>query len=88
MAKSRLGKKASRKLAVENMKKLIDSKFENVAFSDKKALFIDLENWARETMNSESCEIFLEALYGAKTTQDIQLEIGVEKALEKVFGGK
>lgn len=86
--KSRKGKKASRRLAIENMKKLIDRDFENVAFNDRKTIFISLENWARENMNPESCEIFLEALYGAKSTQDIQLEIGVERALEKVSGGK
>ena len=89
MSRSKKGKKASRKLAIENLKKLIDEKFENVNFDDRRTLFDNLQKWAKDTMSEEACEMFLEALYKAKSTQDIQLTIGLEKALERIdFGGK
>ena len=89
MSRSRLGKKASKKLAIENLKKLIDEKFEKVNFDDRRKLFEDLQAWAKNTMNEEACDMFIQALYEAKSTQDIQLTMALENALERIdFGGK
>lgn len=89
MSKSRKGKKASRKLAIENLKKLIETKFKECKFDDRTKLFKELEKWAKESLGEEQCELFLIALYNADCTQDIQKTIGLEKALDKIgFGGK
>jgi len=87
--KSRKGKKASRRLAVENMKKLIDEKFSKCKFDDREKLFDNLQKWAYESLSKEACEIFIEALYNADSTQDIQMTRTLTKALERIgFGGK
>lgn len=87
--RSRKGKKASKTLAINNLKKLIDEKFEKCNFDDRRTLFEDLQKWAKDNLGETQYELFIEALYQAKSTQDIQMTIALEKALEKVnFGGK
>lgn len=88
MAKSRKGKKASRSLCIKKMNDLIENKFKNVNFDDRTKLFQELEKWAKKELSEEQCEIFLEALYNADCTQDIQMTLGLEKALDKFMGGK
>lgn len=85
MSRSRKGKQASRKLAIENLKKLIEERFCKCNFDDRRKLFEDLQVWAKQNLGKEQCELFLEALFNAKCTQDIQLTIGLENALGKVF---
>ena len=82
-------KKAQRKCAVDNLKKLIDEKFAKCNFDDRQTLFVELEKWGKESLSEEACDMFLEALYNAKSTQDIQFDIAVEKAFESMgLGGK
>lgn len=88
MAKSRHGKQASRTLAIKQFKKLINERFIQCSLKDRKALFLNLENWAKTELNETGCEMFLEALYGADITQDIQREIALDNALSKIKGDK
>ena len=82
--RSRKGKKASKTLAINNLKKLIDEKFKKCNFDDRRKLFEDLQAWAKDNLGETQYELFLTALYEAESTQDIQLTIGLEKALEKI----
>ena len=84
MAKSRKGKQASKNLLIKRFEKLIDDKFAKCPFDNRTELFEELEKWAKNELNEECCEMFLEALYNAKSTQDTQLTIGLEKAIERI----
>lgn len=84
MSKSKRGKKATRNTCIKQLQSVITSKFEKVNFDDRRKLFEDLEKWARETMGEQQLDLFLEALYSAPITQDIQITIALEKALERI----
>lgn len=60
---------------------VIQNAFDKCPFNARKTLFKELENWANQSMGGEAREIFLEALYNAKCTQDVQLMLVVEKAI-------
>jgi len=76
--------KKTRKELVNQFIKTINKKFEDCPLKDRKKLFKELEQWAYSELNQECCEIFIEALYKAKATQEAQMEIGIEKALKKI----
>ena len=84
MAKSRRGK--TKRFAINMQKRLIDSKFKECPKGKEKELFLMLENWAKSDLTEEQSEIFLTALYGANATQEIQMEIAIDRALEKMKG--
>lgn len=87
--KSKKGKQASKRIAIKQLTKLIDEKFKNCNFDDRRQLFEDLQVWAKDNLGETQYELFIEALYNAQSTQDIQLTIGLEKALNKIeLGGK
>ena len=85
MSKSRKGKQASKNLLIKRFEKIIDDKVAKCPFDKRTELFEELENWAKSELNDECCDMFLEALYNAQSTQDIQLSIAVEKAIIKHF---
>lgn len=84
MSKSKKGKKSSRNLAIKQLKKHIDEKFLKCPLMDRKQLFIELKEWGESL--GENGEIFLEALYQAESTQQTQLEIALDDALNKIEG--
>lgn len=85
MAKSRIGKKASKNLMIKKFEKLIDEKIAKCPFDKRTDMFLELEKWANKELNQECCDIFLTALYNAQSTQDIQITIAFEKAIIKHF---
>ena len=85
MAKSRKGKQAIENMLVLQFEKLINEKFEKCPFDKRTEMFEELEKWAYKELNEECCEIFIKALHNAQITQDIQISIGLEKALKKIM---
>lgn len=86
MSKSKKGKKASKNLAIKQIKKYINEKFIECPLKDRKKLFIELKEWGESL--GENGEIFLEALYQDESTQQTQLEIALDDALNKIEGKK
>jgi len=76
-------KKTKREL-IKQFEKTLNEKFECCPITKRKALFKQLEEWAYSELNDQCCELFIEALYSAKATQPIKMEIGVEEALKKL----
>ena len=74
----------NKKALVKKFEKLIDEKFEKQPINKRTALFVMLEEWAKKELDEECCEIFLEALYGAKATKDCQFCLSVGNALAKI----
>lgn len=84
MSKSRKGKKASKKLAIEQLKALINKKFEECPQDLRKKLFLDLEKWGQEL--GENGELFRLALYSAENTQETQMLIALDEGLKRIRG--
>lgn len=66
---------------------LINKQFDKCPFIFRKALFINLEDYAQKSLGGEAQEIFLKALYEAERTQDIQILMIVDKAVGKIMKG-
>ena len=73
------------KYLIKKFEKLIDEKFAKCPFDKRTELFEELENFAKNELHIKYCEIFLTALYNAQSTQDVQLTIGLEKAIERII---
>ena len=86
MAKSRKGK--TKRFAINMQKRLIDSKFKECPKGKEKDLFLMLEEWGKEHLKDQQQEIFLTALYEAESTQSAQMELALDKGLEKIRGAK
>ena len=72
------------KLLLKKLTQYLDEKFSSTPINLRKKLFNDLESWAKEEMNEECCVIFLSALYNAKSTQEVQMEIALDKAVKTI----
>lgn len=70
---------------IKSFEKIIDDKFNACDITKHKRLFLSLEKWAREDLNDECCDIFLEALYNAKSTQDTRILLAVERGVSKIL---
>lgn len=68
---------------IEEMQKSIDEKLNNIPFDERKKVFIQLEEMAHEEMNGKCQELFLKALYTAKSTFDVVIVLQVERALKE-----
>ena len=84
MSQSKKGKKASFNLVVKQCEKIINEKFINCPFNLREELFINLEKWANEELGETQKDIFLKALYNAKETQETQLLININKAINNI----
>ena len=73
---------------VAKFKTIIDNKFNECPLNKKKALFESLEEWAKTELDEKQSQLFLEALYDAQSTQNAQLEIALDKALNKIEGNQ
>ena len=71
---------------IQELQAIIDKRMTDYPLKDRKQLFLELEKMAHDEFEGEQQEAFLEALYTAKTTQHIQMEIGIDKALAKIRG--
>ena len=72
------------------MKQDIKKAFEQCAINERKALFKELENWAKTTheLSKEASELFIKALYECEATQGAQLECALDNALTRIKGAK
>lgn len=77
-----------RQKLIKDLQAIVDKRMTDYPLKDRKQLFKELEKMAYEEFKGEQQELFLEALYTAKTTQNIQMEIGLDKALAKIRGQK
>ena len=80
---------AKRERLIKKIKKQINEDFEECPINKRKGLFIGLEEWGKGIENDEARDIFLTALYDAENTQDTQILLAVDKAVDKLQqGGK
>ena len=86
MAKSRKGKKSIKAKLIKDFEKTINNKFEECPITKRKELFLELENWAKNELNEECCEMFLTALYNAKATESVRMEMALDKAIQRIRG--
>ena len=84
MAKSRKGK--TKRFAITCQKRMLNIKFKECPKEKRKELFLSLVDWGKSALNEEQQEIFFTALYEAESTQEVQMEIGLEKALANIRG--
>lgn len=76
--------KKSKKELVKECQKIVDDKIMGLPITQRKKAYLELEKWANEELSEGAREIFLEALYSAKSTQDIRMLLSVERALGKL----
>lgn len=74
----------SKKELVKECQKIIDDKMTALPITMRKKAYLELEKWANEELSEGAREIFLEALYSAKSTQDTRMLLSVERALGKL----
>lgn len=73
---------ANREKLLAKTTKYLDKQFKKVDITQRKALFLELKNWALSELNDEAQDLFLDALYSAPSTQDIQILLAVDKAVK------
>ena len=77
MAKNKEGK------LIAKIIKHLDKRVKEVDITQRKALFLELENWAFSELCGIPQDIFLTALYATPATQDIQMLLAVDKAVKE-----
>lgn len=87
MAKSRKGKKSVKALCVAKTKEIIERKFKECPSNKRAELFLMLIEWANNELTSEQHEVFIKGLYEAEITQEVQMELAIDRALSKINGG-
>lgn len=87
MAKSRKGKRAIKNMLIKQIKDLIEKKFKECPYTKRKELFLRLVEWAKNELSSEQHELFIKSLYEAEITQEVQMELALDRALSKINGG-
>ena len=84
MSKSQKGKRASKNIAIKQLKTYINKKFEECPQVLREKLFIELEKWGHDM--GENGLLFLEALYSAENTQETQMIIALNKGIKRIKG--